>query len=99
MATTTAPGESTQDDLATTTVPVEYTPDDLLRLESEGRFELLDGRLVEKPRMGAQANRIASLLHYQVEGHALAQKLGVCFTQKCGYQIFGHDSRRVRYPD
>jgi Uma2 family endonuclease len=38
-----------------------FTPDDLLRLEEEGLYELVDGKLVEKP-MSSDANAVAWII-------------------------------------
>jgi Uma2 family endonuclease len=68
-------------------------------LENEHRFEWIDGQLKEKPRMGAKANRVSTILARLLDTHAAAHRLGWVFTQECGYQSFPHESRRVRFPD
>jgi Uma2 family endonuclease len=55
--------------------------------------------LQEKPPMGAKANRVATILAHQLEGHADEHKLGLVFTQECGYQIFPHKPKQMRKPD
>jgi Uma2 family endonuclease len=49
--------------------------------------------------MGAKANRVATVLARLLDLHAHSHKLGVVFTQECGYQIFSNEPRRVRKPD
>ena len=65
----------------------------------EGRFEFVDSHWIEKPSMGANADRIASKLLAKLENHAEAESLGQVFGAGCGYQCFEHERRRVRYPD
>jgi Uma2 family endonuclease len=77
----------------------EYTPDELLALENGQRFELIDGRLKEKPPMGAEANLVATALASLLYAHASSSKRGHVFTQDCGYQIFSADPKKVRKPD
>jgi Uma2 family endonuclease len=68
-------------------------------LEDQHRFEWVDGQLKEKPSMGAKANRVATILARLLDTHAAAHRLGWVFAEKCGYQSFPHESRRVRFPD
>ncbi|HTU91315.1 MAG TPA: Uma2 family endonuclease [Gemmataceae bacterium] len=68
-------------------------------LDSEHRFEWVDGRLKEKALMGSKANRIATILARLLDTHAATHRLGWGFTGGCGYQSFPHEARRVRYPD
>ncbi len=65
----------------------------------EGRYEFVNGQIVEKPSMGANADRIATRLMTRLDIHAEAQGLGQVFGAGCGYQCFEHERRRVRYPD
>jgi Uma2 family endonuclease len=75
--------------------PSEY----LLTLDSERRFEWIDGQLREKPPMGAKANRVATILACHLNAFARERHLGMVFTQECGYQIFPGDPRKLRKPD
>jgi Uma2 family endonuclease len=74
-----------------------YTAEDLLKLQDGGNFELLDGRLVEKP-MGAKASIVAVNVATLVRTFARANQLGLVFDAECGYQIFAKRNR-VRKPD
>lgn len=71
----------------------------LRTLESKHRYEWIDGQLKERPPMGAEANRVATVLASFLEAHARANRLGLVFTQECGYKIFPHDPKKVRKPD
>jgi Uma2 family endonuclease len=61
-------------------------------------YELIDGRLVEKP-MGAKASRVGARLTTRLEPHVSNQKLGLVFISECGYQIFKGHPKKVRKPD
>lgn len=80
------------------TLEATYTAEDLLWMENDHRYELLDGRLVEK-QMGAKAARVALILGTRMEIHAAANHLGLVFPGDAGYQIFGARRNRVRKPD
>jgi Uma2 family endonuclease len=73
-----------------------FTPEDLLRCEPG--YELLDGRLVEKP-MGAKAGvvemNVAALIHPFVRSHTLGF---VIVGDGGGYELWP-DRPRVRKPD
>src|SRR5262249_18618942 len=85
--------------MAVATAEVEYTPEDLLAMSEGFRYELVEGRLVERAPLGAKANRIGMVLRRWVDAFAAANALGICFAENCGYQCFPFDSRRVRLPD
>src|SRR4051794_34315382 len=77
------------------TVPPEFQK----TFGKEPRYEWIDGQLREKPDMGAEANRVATVLARLLDTHLVVHKLGMAFTQECGYQIFRRDPRKVRKPD
>ena len=79
------------------TVPL-YTADDLLLLGDEPRYELLDGRLVER-KMGAKSGRVAVRLITRVENFLEAHPLGMAFGSDSGYRMFPDRPNRVRFPD
>lgn len=81
-----------------TAVETRYTPEDLLAMPDEGRFELIDGQLVER-NMGAKSSRVATKLLLFVGNFAEAGKRGIVFQSDCGFQIFPDDPNRVRYAD
>lgn len=77
----------------------QYTPDDLLKMSEGKRFELVDGRLEQKP-MGTRASmagaRIISYLVLHCDEHPEA---GWVFAQDAGYRCFPDDRNRIRRPD
>src|SRR5262245_32286107 len=74
-----------------------YTAEELLTLNGDRIYELVDGRLVEKP-MGAQASRVTARILRRVDAYADEQQAGMTFDAECGYQIFARPNR-VRKPD
>jgi Uma2 family endonuclease len=78
--------------------PVRYTEDELLRAQSEGGVEFVDGELVEKPVSIDSARievRIATLLSSDAAKFATAE----VFTSSMGYQCFPGEPRKFRKPD
>ncbi len=82
--------------LATTTTL--YTPEDLLALPDYGRFELLDGHLVER-KMGAKSSYAATNVLIFLGHFVRNNSLGLVFQADCGYQCFPEESSRVRFAD
>src|SRR5215475_11787504 len=82
--------------LATTVT--HYTPEDLLALPDYGRFELIDGQLVER-KMGAKSSLAATNLLVLMGYFVRSNNLGLVFQADCGYQIFAEESGRVRFAD
>ena len=79
-------------------MPTTFTPEDLLRLEKdEGLFELVDGKLVEKP-MSFLANRTASLIIRRLGDFAEKTHAGEVVPEQT-FQCFAHEPGRVRIPD
>ena len=75
-----------------------YTPEDLLAMQEGHRFELVNGRLVER-NIGAESSWIALAINRKIGAFANERKLGLVWGPDCGYQAFAEDSQRVRYPD
>jgi Uma2 family endonuclease len=75
-----------------------HSPEELLALPGGDRYELVDGRLVERT-MGAQSSLIAATIISLVRQHATANALGLVFATDCGYQCFPGQPDRVRFPD
>src|SRR5919198_132091 len=75
-----------------------YTPEDLLALPDYGRFELLDGQLVER-KMGAKSSYAATKLLIRFGSFVESNHLGLVFQADCGYQIFAEEPGRVRFAD
>ena len=84
--------------MATAAVETRYKPEDLLARLDEGRFELLDGQLVER-NMGAESSFLASRLIRLMGAFTDPRRLGLIFQSECGYQVFQSDPGRVRYAD
>jgi Uma2 family endonuclease len=74
-------------------------PEELLIFDSEHRYEWIDGQLKEKPPMGAEANRVATILVRLLDDYAASHQLGLVFSQECGYKIFPSDPKKTRKPD
>jgi Uma2 family endonuclease len=86
--------------MAIATGPVhELTAEEILGTVEEGRFELIDGELKEKTPMGAEANLLAIELIIRLTHHVRPARLGMVLGIETGFQIFPHETRRVRYPD
>jgi Uma2 family endonuclease len=72
------------------------TPEDLLTLPEYGRYELLDGRLVER-HTGARASYVATQALGLIGSFVQRHRLGLVFHAACGYQIFAEAPNRVRF--
>jgi Uma2 family endonuclease len=75
-----------------------HTPEDLLQMADGDRYELIDGKLVERNR-GAEASEVAAIIIYLLQQYVRPRKLGKVFATDCGYQIFPNAPKRVRFPD
>ena len=84
--------------MATAAIDTRYTPEDLLALPDKGRYELIDGQLVER-NTGAKSSYVAERLLRLPGSITDAQGLGLLFGADCGYQIFADDPSHVRYAD
>src|SRR5437588_13068808 len=80
-------------------VEPEARPEFRRTLGGEHRCEWINGQLREKPPMGARANRVATILVSLLDSFATSRRLGLVFSQKCGYQIFKDEPERVHKPD
>jgi len=80
------------------TTATHYTPEDLLALPEYGRFELIDGQLVER-KMGAKSSYAATKLLIRFGSFVESNNLGLVFQADCGYQIFAEEPGRVRFAD
>jgi Uma2 family endonuclease len=78
------------------TTATHYTPEDLLALPDYGRFELIDGQLVER-KMGAKSSYAATKLLIRFGSFVESNNLGLVFQADCGYQIFAEEPGRVRF--
>lgn len=76
----------------------EYTPDDLRRMPDGGRFELVNGQLVESD-MGAFACWVVTLIIAKLSNFAIEHSLGMVMSSETQYQCYADDPRRIRKPD
>jgi Uma2 family endonuclease len=77
----------------------EYTPEDLLAMPDGGRYELVNGVLVER-HMGVLADWIAGRLHHYLSAFCDIHPSGwVILGGDSGYQGFPNSPRTVRKPD
>jgi len=81
------------------TFETDLAPEQSSVPDSDARYEWVDGQLREKPPMGAESNRVATVLIHLLDSHAAAHRLGLVFSQECGYQIFSSQPKKVRKPD
>jgi Uma2 family endonuclease len=75
----------------------QFTPDDLVRMEDDGLFELVDGKLVEK-QMGYLANWTAGRVTKVLSIHADKADLGVVVPEQ-SFRCFPNEPERIRRPD
>lgn len=76
----------------------EVTPEQLLAMPDGHRYELVDGKLVER-NMGAISSRVALRIMALVDVHARQHRLGRAYGSDCGYQCFARMPKKIRYPD
>ncbi len=77
---------------------VPTTPEDLLNMQDGGRYELLEGRLIEKPT-SPEAVWIARRLIALLNTYGAAQQAGLAFPDGAAYQCFPSDPSLVRRPE
>ncbi len=73
------------------------TPEDLLKLGQQGLFELVDGRLVEKP-MGALSGETATIISSTLHPFIRSRRLGELYSETT-FCCFPHNPTQVRRPD
>jgi len=66
--------------------------------EDNGAYDLVDGVWVEKT-MGAKSSRVGVLVAYRLGAFNETKPSGLFFGTDCGYKIFPHNPKLVRYPD
>ena len=79
-------------------IPAVMDPEDLLRMPDGDHYELIDGRLKEKP-MGAESDHVALRLGSLLDQFCLRTKCGLVFGSQTGYRCFAGKSKLVRKPD
>jgi Uma2 family endonuclease len=78
-------------------IPTRFTPDDVLRLEEQGLYELVDGRLVEKT-MSSVASKTANRIALHLSLWTQDFKLGEVFPEQ-SFRCFPSDPDLLRRPD
>lgn len=78
--------------------PHEYSPDDLLRMPDGDRFELVDGRLLQR-NMGQVSSWVGTRVSYRLNRYLEDHPIGWVFAADCGYQCFATSPKKVRLPD
>jgi len=79
-------------------IPTPFTPDDLLSLESEGLFELVNGKLVEK-QMSSVASKTAGIACVRLFNFLEKGNGGGELYPEQTFQCFPHDPGLIRRPD
>jgi Uma2 family endonuclease len=86
-------------DIVPPILPPTLTPEDLLTLPDGDLYELVDGKLVEKP-MSQESSWVTLRLGRLVGNFAEDEhQLGWVFGADCGYQCFPDAPNKVRKPD
>lgn len=76
--------------------PPLMTPEEFEKLAGDGRFELVNGRLKERP-MGSMSSWIGGELYARLRDYVNAHRFGRVFPSDAGYNCFPRGN--VRYPD
>jgi Uma2 family endonuclease len=74
-----------------------FTPDDVLRLENQGLYELVNGRLIEKPISSLVSNTIG-IVSARLVTFLLPQQRGSAYLKQ-SFRCFPQDADLVRRPD
>ncbi len=84
--------------MSTVETPTLYTPEDLLTMPDGDRYELVDGKLVERIR-GAWSSYVGFLLACGLKIYCNDHFLGWVWGADASYQCFPNRPRLVRKPD
>src|SRR5687768_12124711 len=76
----------------------EFTPEDLLSMPDDRRYELVGGKLVEKP-VSALSSLVASIIGRILGDFVERHRLGLVFDPDATYQCFPTEPSLVRRPD
>ena len=76
----------------------DVTPEKLLKMPDGDIYELIDGKLVEKP-MGAESSKIGVAQNSLIRSHVHSQRQGSVYGPDCQYQAFPEKPTQVRKPD
>ena len=75
-----------------------YTPDDLLTMPEGEKYELVDGRFVER-NMSRVSNWVGGEAFRLVDNFVRERKLGWVWMSNMGYVCFPDAPKKVRFPD
>jgi Uma2 family endonuclease len=84
--------------MTTATTKTEHVPEDLLTMPDGDRYELVNGKLVER-NMSMLSSYIAGVVYALLFGFCRPKKLGWVFPEGTNYQCFEDDPSKVRKPD
>jgi Uma2 family endonuclease len=84
--------------MSTATAKSLYTPEDLLTMPDADRYELVDGRLVER-HTGAWSSYIGGQLFVLMDHCCTKNSAGWVWPADCSYQCFRKSPAKVRRPD
>ncbi len=76
---------------------VRFTPEDVLRLEEDGLYELINGRLVEKA-MSSLANKTAAIIGARLFNYLELNEAGDLYNEQT-FKCFPTDPSGIRRPD
>lgn len=79
-------------------IPAVIEPEDLLRMPDGDHYELIDGRLREKP-MGAESDEINCALNSLLTTFVRKNRSGHVYGAQTGYRCFPKKPKLVRKPD
>jgi Uma2 family endonuclease len=74
------------------------TAEELLKLSSQGRFELVKGELIQMSPPGFEHGKIGMELAWRLAAHVHANRLGVVTAAETGFRL-ARDPDTVRAPD
>lgn len=66
--------------------------------DEQRRYELVEGHWIER-KMGARASLVGAVLIGLLTHYRNERKSGLIFDSDCGYKVFPHAPKLVRYPD
>ena len=84
--------------MSTISAKARLTPDDLAALPDQASYELVDGKLVERP-MASFSSWIGGVILHLLSVHCNGNRLGWVFGPDEGYQCFPEDPNRIRKAD
>ena len=84
--------------MSTVVGPATYSPQDLLTMPDGGKYELVDGSLVEL-NMSYLSSYVAGQIYQRLKNHCDSHQLGWVTPEGTSFQCFPKAMSRVRRPD